>query len=185
MRTTLVATVLMAILAAAVPARGQAIQRIVLRNAFAPVGAGARGLGMGGAFIAVADDGTAATFNPAGLAQLRRSELALVAFGSDLTRRSTDPPGAAFASPPPTSEVHQAVDFVGLALPYEVGGRRIVFQASYQRAVDLVGEGRASFNQPGATDVVVDIDPQQHGALHSPSGTLAYQLTSRVSGGAP
>ena len=66
------------ILALAVPVRGQSIQNLVLRNSFNPTGAGARGLGMGGAFIAVADDGTAVGFNPAGLAQLRRTELAFV-----------------------------------------------------------------------------------------------------------
>ncbi|MCJ7810524.1 MAG: hypothetical protein MUP26_09715, partial [Desulfobulbaceae bacterium] len=35
-----------------------------------PVGSGARALGMGGAFIAIADDATAASWNPAGLIQL-------------------------------------------------------------------------------------------------------------------
>jgi hypothetical protein len=55
------------------PALAQAVQNVVLRNSFNPVGAGARGLGMGGAFTAVADDGSAASFNPAGLSQLRRT----------------------------------------------------------------------------------------------------------------
>jgi len=36
---------------------------------------GLRALGMGGAFSAVADDGSAAMWNPAGLAQLKRSEI--------------------------------------------------------------------------------------------------------------
>jgi long-subunit fatty acid transport protein len=40
-------------------------------------GTGARALGMGGAFIAVADDATAASWNPAGLAQLDRPEVSL------------------------------------------------------------------------------------------------------------
>lgn len=40
-----------------------------------PVGAGPRALGMGGAFSAVADDATAATWNPAGMTQLERLEL--------------------------------------------------------------------------------------------------------------
>jgi long-subunit fatty acid transport protein len=40
-----------------------------------PVGAGPRALGMGGAFSAVADDATAATWNPAGMSQLERVEL--------------------------------------------------------------------------------------------------------------
>jgi hypothetical protein len=43
-----------------------------------PVGSGARAVGMGGAFIAVADDATAASWNPAGLTQLRKSELSIV-----------------------------------------------------------------------------------------------------------
>src|SRR5881396_2478221 len=69
----------------------QAVQNVVLRNSFNPIGAGARGLGMGGAFIAVADDGTAASFNPAGLAQLRRTELAVVGF-TDLLRTTLTVP---------------------------------------------------------------------------------------------
>ncbi len=46
-----------------------------------PVGSGARALGMGGAFIAVADDATAASWNPAGLIQLRRPEMSIVGEG--------------------------------------------------------------------------------------------------------
>lgn len=42
---------------------------------FMSYGAGARALGMGGAFFAVADDATASYWNPAGLAQLERKEL--------------------------------------------------------------------------------------------------------------
>lgn len=40
------------------------------------IGAGARALGMGGAFVAVADDATANTWNPGGLTQLERPEFA-------------------------------------------------------------------------------------------------------------
>ena len=41
-------------------------------------GSGARALGMGGAFLARADDATAASWNPAGLSYLRRPEVSLV-----------------------------------------------------------------------------------------------------------
>ena len=41
-------------------------------------GSGARAAGMANAFVAVSDDGTAASWNPAGLAQLRKPELSLV-----------------------------------------------------------------------------------------------------------
>src|SRR5262245_27042219 len=49
-------------------------------------GSGARAAGMANAFIAVSDDGTAASWNPAGLAQLRKPELSVVSstFGRSL-----------------------------------------------------------------------------------------------------
>src|SRR5262245_46008711 len=42
------------------------------------LGAGARAFGMGGSFLARADDATAASWNPAGLSYLRIPELSLV-----------------------------------------------------------------------------------------------------------
>ena len=44
-------------------------------GAFLQYGVGARALAMGGAFYAVADDATAAYWNPAGLAYLQRKEV--------------------------------------------------------------------------------------------------------------
>jgi len=45
---------------------------------FLNVGAGARALGMGGAFVAVADDGTAAYWSPGGLSLLKSREVAFM-----------------------------------------------------------------------------------------------------------
>ncbi len=45
---------------------------------FMMIGAGARSLGMGGAFTALANDGSAIYWNSAGLAQLRESELSVM-----------------------------------------------------------------------------------------------------------
>jgi len=42
-----------------------------------PIGSGARAMGQGNAFIAVADDATAANWNPGGLSQLQRPEASL------------------------------------------------------------------------------------------------------------
>jgi len=42
---------------------------------FMMIGAGAKPLGMGGAFVAVASDGSTIYWNPAGIAQIRQSEL--------------------------------------------------------------------------------------------------------------
>lgn len=51
---------------------------------------GARSLGMGGAFIGLADDSTAAYTNPAGLANLSAGEISIEARSWDFTTRYTD-----------------------------------------------------------------------------------------------
>ena len=45
-------------------------------GSFLRLGAGARPLGMGGAFTAISDDATASFWNPAGLAQLQKRQIA-------------------------------------------------------------------------------------------------------------
>jgi long-chain fatty acid transport protein len=183
-----------AVLFGARSAHAQAVQNVVLRNSFNPIGAGARGLGMGGAFIAVADDGTAASFNPAGLAQLRRTEFAVVGFTDLLTSDQTVPKGTETVTTSNQAR-HQRPDFAGLALPFEVGGRNLTLQLSYQRAVDLFGRGQATVQDTvslsqldptlrGTGDIIADISPDQSGAFHTLSLVSGYQLTSRLAVGA-
>ena len=64
------------VLAAAAEVRAQGV-------ALSRAGSGARAAGMGDAFVAVSDDGTAASWNPAGLAQLRQPEFSFVYALSD------------------------------------------------------------------------------------------------------
>lgn len=171
-------------------ARAQAVQNVVLRNSFNPVGAGARGLGMGGAFTAVADDGSAASFNPAGLSQLRRSEITLVGFSTSLNSTVS----ARNADRIVDKTRHTAPDFAGLVVPFDLGGHNLAVQLSYQRAVDLFGRGRASIVQSflldeadpnlGSLNFVGTISPEQSGAFHTVTATTGFQVTSRLSLGA-
>ena len=172
-------------------AEAQAIQNIVLRNSFSPIGVGARGLGMGGAFIAVADDGTAASFNPAGLAQLRRTELAIVGFTDELTSTLFVPKGGTEVETTQNKVRHSALDFGGMAIPFEVGGRNLTIQLSYQRAVDMFGKGQATIQDTinlseldptlkGTGTFVADVTPQQAGAFHTVNLSAGYQATSRL-----
>ena len=64
---------------------GTLFQKMGISSSPNPVGSGARAMGMGGAFIATADDATAASWNPAGLIQLEKPELSKV--GAYLNRR--------------------------------------------------------------------------------------------------
>jgi len=52
--------------------------RMEITSSLNPVGSGARAMGMGGAFIGVADDATAASWNPGGLIQLDEAETSFV-----------------------------------------------------------------------------------------------------------
>lgn len=190
-------------LALALPAassHSQAIQNVVLRNSFNPLGAGARGLGMGGAFIAVADDGTAASFNPAGLTQLRRSEIAVVGFRDRLSSNLTFVRQDTGAGSSSSSSTHGAPDFAGVAVPFEVNGKRLTVQLSYQRRVDLFGRGAVvtqdnfPLSELGLTPrdlglpasfrfgtLIADIKPEQVGAFHTLAASGGYQITSRLS----
>ena len=68
------------------PARAQTSpgrqEELELQRSSVVLGSGARAHGMGGAFLARADDATASSWNPAGLSYLLRPELSLVGFHS-------------------------------------------------------------------------------------------------------
>jgi hypothetical protein len=89
---------------------------------------------MGGAFLARADDATAASWNPAGLSYLRLPEISLVGVRNNsetLTKRST---GA-------TAEDSEArgyePDFLAAAIPFEIGTVSGAAQISFQRVLSL------------------------------------------------
>ena len=86
MRTLTVALVALIVL------RGRARRRRASAN-FVEVETGARAMGMGGAFVAVADDVTALHWNPAGLATLDR--IARLRHADERLRRGRDLRGLA------------------------------------------------------------------------------------------
>src|SRR5688572_12919627 len=96
-------------------------------------GSGARAFGMGGAFLARADDATAASWNPAGLSYLRRPEVSLVGARNSFDR------GPAGESPDDTFKGYTP-DFMAAAYPLEFGPVAGSVQVSYQRVFSFVGE---------------------------------------------
>jgi long-subunit fatty acid transport protein len=146
-------TLLVVAAAAVLPARPADAQDVpgAVRDPAAlgvSVGAGARALGMGGAFIAVADDGTAASWNPAGIAVLERPEMSVVWKARDhqrydrapFTFRSTFAGGSNLfvenADSVVESLTSRTFDFVSAAYPLRLGRVHLVPQLSYQRAID-------------------------------------------------
>jgi hypothetical protein len=115
------------------------------------VGSGARAFGMGGAFLARADDGTAASWNPAGLSYLRRTEISVVGVRNDFQQR--------IPRPGPTSTLDQlqgsVADFAGFAYPLRFGGRPGAVQVSYQRSFSFSGNRRSGSAAGGEPEFTV------------------------------
>jgi opacity protein-like surface antigen len=110
------------------------------------VGSGARAFGMGGAFLARADDATAASWNPAGLSYLRRIEFSVVGVHNDFYQQI---PNANQVVTPPVQVTTldrlqgSVADFIGFAYPLRFRERTGAVQASYQRSFSFTGSRRA------------------------------------------
>jgi hypothetical protein len=100
-------------------------------------GAGARAFGMGGAFLARADDATAASWNPAGLSYLSRPELSLVGAHSGFESATKDSLGA-----PRRTDVFSGTspDFVSAAYPIRLGSTSGSVQLGFQRIITFAGD---------------------------------------------
>jgi long-subunit fatty acid transport protein len=98
-------------------------------------GSGARALGMGGAFLARADDATAASWNPAGLSYLRFPELSFAYAGGNFVSRDTIAETNQLAS-----EDHRHghdPEFVAATYPIHIGPVSGSAQLSYQRLISF------------------------------------------------
>lgn len=103
------------------------------------VGGGARAAGMGGAFVAVSEDATAISWNPAAPASLEKPELSV---GYDpSTRIEWDHPERSDGSFRFGAHREEAIsrlfDHVTFAAPLKVGSVKLTAQAGYWRAIDL------------------------------------------------
>jgi long-subunit fatty acid transport protein len=101
------------------------------------LGSGARAYGMGGAFLARADDATAASWNPAGLSYLRAPEISLVGVSNSFeTQRGVafDPNARDF-----DRFDGRAIDFAAFTWPVGLGDTTGAVQVSYQRAISFDG----------------------------------------------
>ncbi|MDJ0781386.1 MAG: hypothetical protein QNJ22_05410 [Desulfosarcinaceae bacterium] len=145
----------------------QELRRVEIPSTFNPVGSGARALAVGGAFIARADDATAASWNPGGLYQLK--DHPEVSFVGALVNRTED---NRFATNP-EADGRQRVSFPAVnylsavyPLPPILGGRRFVLSANYQRLYDMHRSWRFPLAQDESDLAVTQtIDYRQAGAL--------------------
>jgi long-subunit fatty acid transport protein len=160
----------------------QPLQRVEIPSSFNPVGSGARALGMGGAFIAVADDATAASWNPGGLIQLESPEVSIV--GAGFYRREdldfgTNPEANG------TDSVSQArINYLSATYPFSLGGFNMVVSANYQNLYDMTRRWDFALNQSSnGLALVQDVDYDQNGTLSAWGLAYCIQISPRLSFG--
>jgi long-subunit fatty acid transport protein len=161
----------------------QLAQTVEISSSPNPVGSGARALGMGGAFIGVADDATAASWNPAGLIQLETPEMSIV---GAYTRRTEDTTYAAF----PEASGPQRVDlpdlnYLSLAYPFNAGGMNMIVSLNLQDFYDFDKKVQLTYDQADMTVPVFllenSVDYSQEGRFKAISPAFAVQVTPSVS----
>jgi long-subunit fatty acid transport protein len=115
-------------------AQDQPLERIEIPSSMNPVGSGARALGMGGAFIAIADDATAASWNPGGLVQLEKPEVSEVV--ANFQRKESSAFGTDETSWDQTVTDNN-LNYLSAVYPFSWLGRNMVISASYQYLYDF------------------------------------------------
>jgi len=154
-------------------------------------GSGARASGMGNAFIAVADDGTAASWNPAGLSQLRAPELSVVhsVAWRDLFLEGyrTRDRSALFTSLK-TPNTGADLEFASAAVPFTVGGIPVTVQVGWRRLYQISGRTqgdtrRVPVSPESRPESVIRFDNSSDGSVDLWSVAGAARVTSRLSVG--
>ncbi|MEI6150006.1 MAG: outer membrane protein transport protein [bacterium] len=157
--------------------------RLEIPSSFNPVGSGARALGMGGAFIPVADDATAASWNPGGLVQLEKPEISIV--GAGLWRTEDNH----FALRPEGS--HQGdvnatrLNYLSASYPFKALDRNMILSLNYQNLFEFDRDWKFPLHTAsGALDTTDQHHYTQDGALYALGLAYAVQITPAFSVGA-
>jgi len=129
------------------PVYSLTIQKIEIPSTLNPVGSGARAFGMGGAYIAIADDATAASWNPAALINLERTEISLVV--TNYHRVEDNSFGTNPQSNGKQSISKNSLNYFSLAYPLELSCFNrtypIVFSLNYQNLYNFDREWHLPF----------------------------------------
>ncbi len=157
-------------------------QRSEIPSSPNPVGSGARALGMGGAFIAIADDATAASWNPGGLIQLELPEISLV---SDAFNRTDDNRFGIH----PEADGRQTVSEIGMnyfsaAYPFNFRGYNMIVSLNYQKLYDFTREWHFPIRSDSESiSSIQNSDYRQEGSLSALGLAYGIQVTPAFSFG--
>jgi long-subunit fatty acid transport protein len=148
-----------------------------------PVGSGARATGMGGAFIGVADDATAASWNPAGLIQLEKPEISVVYSYFQRTQSYTSPGHREMENE--NTMDSNGINYASVALPFVLFNRNMIISLNYQRLYEMNKDVKFKyFREAPGYQSVENVEFIQDGFLYALSPAMAVQVTPELSLGA-
>ncbi len=149
-----------------------------------PVGSGARAAGMANAFIAIADDATAASWNPAGLIQLELPEMSLV-YAFNRINESLLADSRIPEVEDTFGESSSQLNFASIVYPFTIGDRNLSASLTYQRKYDFNRMSGLTLDDavPGISrELRGDFD--QSGGFGTITPSLAVEITPTLSVGA-
>ena len=144
---------------------------------------------MSGAFIAIADDATAASWNPGGLTQLERPEVSIVFNYKKLSEDLDSSPHPELNGNHDTSFGNLNYASFAYPVPRTFGGRNLVFSLNFQRKFDFDRNLDITFTNdpvfPGGVriDRSQTVDYEQSGQLSAFSPAVGFELTDKLSVG--
>lgn len=156
------------------------------------LGGGARARAMGGAFFAVSDDPSAASWNPAGLTQLDKAQMNLT-FSSYMHRAEYSTSLDSRLNYGDEAKYDEnAISLASVVIPFRVRDREMVASVLYQRLADIYRKNRYYFEADSINFVdttiynylFAPIDDKTSGKLDGVSISLATKLFDPLSIGA-
>ncbi|MCX5759626.1 MAG: outer membrane protein transport protein, partial [Candidatus Hydrogenedentes bacterium] len=164
-------------------------QEVEISSSPTPIGAGARAAGMADAFVAVADDATAASWNPAGLVQLERPEISMVGEYASLSERFSANDHDEFRVSNSSDNLDLNYLSIAYPLPFLVLGRNVCVSLNYQRKYDFTRAFRLEYDQTqrvgsSIASTFLKMGFKQSGALGCITPAFAFEVTKHLSLGA-
>lgn len=152
-------------------------------------GLGARALGMGKAYLAVSDDSTASSWNPAGLAALSRPEFSMSLSYFNTKNIIPDYAFTGIISGDPiryevtginSESFGQYFDYLSLAYPFRIRSRNVVTQISYQKKIPFSLTQKYEYNFEYQSMYRYDFDYYLNSASQGSYDVISITLASEI-----
>ncbi len=141
-------------------------------------------MGMGGAFIGVADDATAASWNPAGLIQLENPEISIV--GNTIYRENTESFGTNSEANNSGSINDTGINYFSASYPFELLNINMIVSLNYQNLYEFNASNSFVLSQQETVltstwNLNRDIHIEQTGNLYAMGLAYSLQLHPKLS----